>query len=158
MEVGIDIKCEAGGDNSYNYDDDQTQTLRLNDDLTFTAEPFLGGLPFAAEVAGCHGCTAVKLGEPGTVTFKTPGGFLVNSAGEFNLSGQAEILLVPVIQVTCPNPDPPPATTTVTSPEVKFPINHSDFGGLPVQDGTQRQTLQRGSLGKLIVSWHSLPD
>src|SRR5438445_4899347 len=159
VEFGIFIKCADGGDNSYSYDDDQDQKLRLNDDLTFTAEPFVGGTPLVAVAEGCHGCTAVLPGgEPGPVTFKSPGGFLVSPAGEFNLNGQAEILVIPTIQVTCPNPTPPPATTTVTSPEITFPLDLSEFNGLPATDGTTTANVQNSPLGKIILRWHSIPE
>ena len=158
VEFGVDIPCEGGGDNSYDYDDDQDQNLRLNDDLTFTAEPFVAGTPLAV-AEGCHGCIAVlPEGEPSPVTFDSPGGFLVSPAGEFNLSGQAEILALPVIEVTCLNPNPPPATTTVTGPKITFPLDLSEFNGLPAQDGTTTVKLQNSPLGKLILRWHSLSD
>jgi hypothetical protein len=159
VEFGIDLSCADGGLNSYKYDDDQAQNLRLDDNLFFTAEPFLGGVPFAAEVKGCGNCTAVFVGEPGPVAFNDVGGSLVSPAGYFLFKGRADIILVPAIEVTCPDPNPPYGNTTVTSPQLAFGISLADLNKrLRASDGMTKLTLSSSALGKIIVRWHSLAD
>lgn len=153
VEFEIDIPCEGEEGFSYKYSDDQTQTFRVEDSLFVTADPFLAGLPNDSELKGCGKCSGTLLAQPGTVAFSFRDRSLLVSDAQawFLISGKAEIVIAPAIQVVCPD-------GTFTTPPINLALDLSQLGKALRPNDKTRITLQQGPLGKIVVQWRSIAD
>jgi hypothetical protein len=168
VEFKLNVACVEGSGNedfSYSYADDQTQNFRLGDDLSLTADPFLGGLPADAVVTSCK-CATTMMSKPGTLTFNLSNDShltTVEADALFHINGTAEIAnMLPPIQRVCPNPVPPPATITYTDDPASFSfdlfLGLLGNGGLAANDGVAEFKVDEPPLLKVVIQWHSIPE
>jgi hypothetical protein len=162
VQFKLNLACIGSNkDYAYSYADDQTQTFHLGDDLSLTADPFLGGLPSDATVKNCA-CTATMVRPPGTVVFTGVSGSLVTgNPARFDMVGKAGIAeMVPPIRYTCPNG----IGGTVTDTAEPFGIDFFMFlgllgvGGIHPSDGVERFIITQSPLVTAIVEWRSIVE
>jgi hypothetical protein len=161
VEFKLNLPCVAGSGNedfTYAYSDDQTQGIRLGDDLSIGKLPFLGGLPSAAVLTSCK-CASTMLEQPGTVTFDSVGGsFVAGPPPRFQMVGNAAIShMIPSIQETCP--DGIGGTYTFTDDPVSFGfdlfLGLQSKGGLRPHDGKDTFTIFEPPILTIVVDWYS---